>query len=352
MTISAVLINHNGGSTILRTIQSLLDQEQVWDQILLVDNASTDDSVEKVRQVYPSVQVVVLGENLGLPQARNIGLSKIQSELVLFMDDDVFLTPKSVQYMISAMQETGASVVCPRIVLHPENETVQCDGAFIHFAGMLGLRHSFERAALHSPTRTMTTGFIGASLLFDAKQLRELGGFDEDYFFYFEDMEMSFRLMALGHSICCEERAVALHERGAGTANLSFRGQGAYPVKRAYYSLRHRWLTILIHYQIWTLLLLSPALMLYEAAAFLESIRRGWLGAYFKAIFSLMQGWNTILKRRRYWGIKRKISDGSILSGGALPFSRGFVEPSKVKLIQMLDLVLNSYWKVVKHWLL
>lgn len=351
MTISAVLINHNGGSTILRTIQSLLDQELVWDQIVLVDNASTDNSVEKVQQVYPLVQVEKLGENLGLPQARNIGLSKIQSDLVLFMDDDVFLTPKSVQYMISAMQETGASVVCPRIVLHPENETVQCDGAFIHFAGVLGLRHSFEKAALHAPSRTMTTGFIGASLLFDANCLKELGGFDEDYFFYFEDLEMSFRLVALGRKICCEERAVALHERGAGTANLSFRGQGTYPVKRAYYSLRHRWLTILIHYQLRTLFILSPALALYEVAAFLESIRRGWLGAYFKAIFSLIRGWNTILKRRRYWGSKRKISDGNILSGGALPFSRGFVEPSKAKLIQVLDLALDSYWKVVKQWL-
>jgi hypothetical protein len=351
MTISAVLINHNGSSTVLRTIQSLLDQEQVWDQIVLVDNASTDGSVEKAQQVYPSVQVVKLGENVGLPQARNIGLSKIQSELVLFMDDDVFLTPKSVQYMISAMQETGASVVCPRIVLHPENETVQCDGAFIHFAGVLGLRHSFEKAALHSPSRTMTTGFIGASLLFDAKQLKELGGFDEDYFFYFEDLEMSFRLIALGHTICCEEHAVALHERGAGTENLSFRGQGAYPIKRAYYSLRHRWLTILIHYQIWTLIILSPALVFYESAAFLESVRRGWIEVYFRAILSLFRGWSTILKRRIHWRSKRKVSDRNILSGGALPFSRGFAEPSKVKLIQMLNLILNSYWNVVKRWL-
>jgi GT2 family glycosyltransferase len=351
MTISAVLINHNGGGTILRAIQSLLDQEQAWDQIIVVDNGSTDGSDREIRKQYPVVHLVELGENRGLPHARNVGLSKTQSDVVLFMDDDIYLTSGSIQRMLNAMQETGASVICPRIILHPENGVVQCDGAAIHFIGMLALCHPFQKLADHPPQRTLVTGFIGACLLFDAKLLRDVGGFDEDYFFYFEDLELSFRLTSLGHKIFCEEHAVALHERGAGTENLSFRGEGAYPARRAYFTLRHRWLTILIHYRARTLFLLSPALILYELAAFIESLRRGWLGIYFKAIVSLLQGWGFILKRRRYWRSERKVSDKDILDGGALPFSRGFFEPSKVKLIQMLDSLLNSYWEMVKRWL-
>lgn len=351
MTISAVLINHNGGGTILRAIQSLLDQRQIWDQIIVVDNGSTDGSDQEIRRHYPRVQLVDLGENRGLPYARNAGLSKTQSDVVLFMDDDVYLTRGSLQRMLDAMWETGASVICPRIILHPENEVTQCDGATIHFIGTLALRHPFQKLADHPPQRALVTGFIGACLLFDAKLLRDFGGFDEDYFFYFEDLELSFRLTSLGYKIFCEENAAALHERGTGTENLSFRGQGAYPARRAFFNLRHRWLTILIHYQVKTLILLSPALILYESATFIESFRRGWLNVYFKAIFSLIQGWRSILKRRRYWISKRKVSDKDILDGGALPFSRGFVEPSKAKLIQMLDSLLNSYWEMAKQWL-
>jgi GT2 family glycosyltransferase len=351
MTISALLINHNGGHTILTAIQSLLDQRQTWEQIVVVDNGSTDGSNEEIRQHYPTVQLVELEENLGLPYARNLGISKIDGDLVLLMDDDVYLSPGSLEHMINAMQDTDAAVICPRIVLQPENEIIQCDGASIHYTGTLALRHSFEKITSHPPRRYLAAAFIGACLLFNANLLRELGGFDEDYFFYFEDLELSFRLSSLGHKIYCEENAVAVHERGAGTKGLSFRGKGEYPAKRAYYNLRHRWLTILIHFQLSTLILLFPALALYEMAAFIESFRRGWTGTYFKAALSVVQKRKSILQRRRYWGSKRKISDRHILTGGKLPLSQGFIEPSRIKLARALDLVLNSYWNMANQWL-
>jgi GT2 family glycosyltransferase len=351
MNISAVLINHNGGHTILTAIQSILNQRQTWDQIIVVDNGSTDGSNEEIRQHHPIVELVELGKNMGLPYARNAGISKTDSDLVLLLDDDVYLSPGSLEYMINAIQDTGAPVICPRIVLHPENEIIQCDGASIHHTGALVLRHSFEKTTLHPPKRHLVTAFIGACLLFNAKLLRELGGFDKDYFFYLEDLELSFRLTSLGYRICCEENAVALHERGAGTEDLSFRGKGVYPAKRAYFNLRHRWLTILIYFQLRTFILLFPALILYEMAAFIESFRRGWLEMYFKAFLSLIQKRKSILQRRRYWGSRRKVSDRHILTGGMLPFSRGFVEPSRIKLVHVLDFVLNSYWNMAKQWL-
>jgi GT2 family glycosyltransferase len=275
MTISVVVVNHNGSETILHVIESILNQKQDYEKIILVDNNSQDGSVEAIGKHYPMVQVIMLKENCGLPYARNTGLSYTKSDFVLFVDDDVLLTDNCLEQMMSAMQEVRASVVCPRVMLYPENNTIQCDGAMIHFTGMLSLRHAYVEVEKYTPKQSITKGFIGACMLFDAKVLRYLGGFDEDFFFYFEDMELSYRFMALGYKICCEERAVVLHERGVGTEDLSFRGTGNYPLPRAYFNFRHRWLTLLIHYQIKTLILLSPALFLYEAAAFVESIRRG-----------------------------------------------------------------------------
>lgn len=351
MTISAVLINHNGLATILRVIQSILNQKQECEKIILVDNGSRDGSVEAVRKNYPIIQIIELRENRGLPYARNIGLSHIQSDLVLFVDDDVLLTTGCLDQMMSAMSETQASVICPRIVLHPENNVLQCDGAAVHFAGMLSLHHAYEEVENHPPKQSMTNGFIGACMLFDTNILRSLGGFDEDYFFYFEDMELSYRFIAFGYKICCQERAVVLHERGVGTENLSFRGTGNYPLPRAYFNFRHRWLTLLIHYQIKTLILLSPALFLYEVAAFVESIRRGWLLPYFQAFFSILTSIKSVFHRRKKWQSLRIVSDKEILIGGKLPFSRGFIEPKKSKLINVFEILLNLYWDVVKKWL-
>jgi GT2 family glycosyltransferase len=352
MTISAVLVNFNSGDTILQAIQSLIEQGDVWDEITVVDNGSSDGSSLEVERCYPFVRIIALGENQGLSRARNAGLAAIQSDHVLFVDDDVYLSPGSLKKMMGALAETGASVVCPRVLLHPERDIVQCDGAGIHFMGVLSMRHPFRPAASTLAGRVMTSGFIGACMLFDAKLLRSLGGFDEDYFFYFEDLELSYRMTTLGYKICCEPGATVLHERGSGTENLSFRGKGAYPARRAYFTLRHRWLTIAIHYQLRTLLLLLPAFALYEFAAFVEVLRRGWVREYFGAVFSLARLAPSVFKKRARWQLARKVFDRDILSAGPLPFSRGFVEDGgKKKWVVVLDVLLNFYWEKIKRWL-
>lgn len=348
MKISALFINYNSSGTILKSIQSVVDQEISLENILVVDNGSTDGGVEEIRQIFPHVHVRELGENRGLSYARNVGLKLLNEDLVLLIDDDVYLSKDALKLLIKAYQETGASVICPRIVLYSETDIIQCDGAAVHFVGMLTLRHSYQLTKENAPLQSMVGGFIGACLLLERKTLIECGAFDEDYFFYFEDMELTYRLLALGKQVCCEERAVAFHDRGEGTENLSFRGSGIYPARRAYFNLRHRWLTILIHYQARTLVILFSALLLYEFVAFIVAIQRGWMKEYFRAIFSLIKILPSIVEKRKRWMLKRKVGDAKILIGGELPFSRGFTNSKQSRLINLLTMALNWYWGVVK----
>lgn len=348
MKISALFINHNSNGTILKSIQSVLDQEIPLENILVVDNGSTDGGVEEIQKMFPHVRVQELAENRGPSYARKVGLDMLKDDLVLLIDDDVYLSKGALNLMVEAYQETGASVVCPRIVFYPQTDMIQSDGAAIHFAGMLALRHSYQPTKENVPLKSMVAGFIGACLLIERKTLIASGSFDEDYFFYFEDMELAYRLLAIGCQICCEERAIVFHDRGEGTENLSFRGSGKYPARRAYFNLRHRWLTILIHYQARTLVILFPALALYEFAAFVAAIQRGWMKQYFGAIFSLIRMIPSIVEKRKRWMSKRKVDDKKILIGGELPFSRGFVNSKQSRLINLLTIVLNWYWRVVK----
>lgn len=328
-----------------------MEQNYPLDKIVVVDNGSTDEDSQKIRLMFPGVEVIELGTNRGLSSARNAGLKAIKSDLVLLMDDDVYLSSGALQRLVEAQRETNAVAVCPRIVLYTENDIIQCDGASLHFAGMLALKHAYSPVQMHISERTLVGAFIGACLLVERSTLMEIGNFDEDYFFYFEDMELSYRLLALGCAICCEQRAVALHDRGVGTENLSFRGSGTYPRRRAYFTLRNRWLTIALHYQMRTLIVLSPVLLLYEFAAFFESLRRGWILEYFNALFSLMKEMDSIWQRRMRWMSKRKVTDGEILSGGDLPFSPGFLNKGHSPLVDFLGSILNGYWALVKKWL-
>lgn len=351
MKTSALFINHNSHGTILKSIQAVIEQDYPLEKIVVVDNASVDEDVQQIRRMFSNVEVIELRTNQGLSFARNVGLNAITSDMVLLVDDDVYLSDGALRLLVQAYHETNAVVVCPRIVLHPEGEFIQCDGASLHFSGMLALDHAYGSIQMHPPQRRFVRGFIGACLLVERRVLNELGNFDEDYFFYFEDMELSYRLFALGYKICCEERALALHDRGEGTANLSFRGSGLYPKRRAYFTLRNRWLTILIHYQIRTWIVLSPVLVLYELAAFLESMRRGWVIVYLKAFFSLTGEMASIWQRRARWMSKRKVTDRNILSGGDLPFSRGFLDQRALPAADLLSNILNGYWNLFKKWL-
>lgn len=351
MKISALLVNHNSGGTILKSIRALTEQDYPLNRILVVDNGSSDGDPARIRLQFPGVEVIETHKNLGISRARNIGLQRMQDTLVLLVDDDVYLSRGCLRAMLDAYQGTNAAVICPRIVLYPEADTIQCDGAGLHFSGALSLRHTLRPLMGQPPTCTRVHGFISACLLIDRGRLGEILSFDEDYFFYFEDTEFSYRLSALGYPIFCEETAIAYHERGEGTPGLSFRGKGAYPKQRAYLTLRNRWLTILLHYQFRTLLLLLPALAVYEFSAFWDLLRRGWLVEYASAGWSILTGLKSILQRRKQWQRLRKVSDGSILLGGTLPFAEGFVDSKRMYQVRLLNRILNWYWDRIKKWL-
>jgi GT2 family glycosyltransferase len=351
LSVSAAVTYHQSPDTIGRVMEALLRQSYALDRIVIVDNGS-EPPLDAGQLGSPQVSGIRLSKNSGLSRARNAGLQRVDTDLVLVLDDDVYLASDGLAQMVAAMVETNAAAVCPRMVFHPGDSIVQCDGASIHFAGMLGLNNQGARADAGSADRRQTNAFIGACVLIRTQLLRDVGGFDEDYFFYFEDLELSYRLRSLGRTICCEPAAVAFHERGRGTPNLSFRGQGLYPPRRAYLTLRNRWLTMALHFQMRSLLVLAPALALYEAASFTESLRRGWLAQSTRACWSLMREIRDIRRRRARWSAARMTPDSEILSGGPLPFAEGFAGSGPAgAAARALGSLLDLYWRAVRRWL-
>lgn len=344
-SVSAVITHHESPDTLRQVLDALLLQDHALESVILVDNGSRQD-LNWLEPAYPMVRLVRLPENSGLTHARNVGLSHASSEYVILLDDDVYPAPDCIRKLLLAATDTGAAAVCPRILLHPGDEVIQCDGASIHFAGMLSLNNRDAPLAASQARRRECGAFIGACLLIKRQLLLELGGFDEDYFFYFEDLELSYRLRGLGHTIWCEPAGVVLHDRGRGTPELSFRGEGPYPRRRVYFTLRHRWLTMILHYRIRSLLVLAPALALYDLAAFLECIRRGWLPEWTRASWSLLRELPRLLKRRQRWQDSRTTPDSRILEGGPLPFAAGFAATGfAARAANALSWMLDVHWK-------
>jgi GT2 family glycosyltransferase len=187
-------------------------------------------------------------------------------------------------------------------------------------------------------------------MLVNRKIVLAAGGFDEAYFFYFEDLEFSLRMRTLGYSIVCETKAIVHHDMGVGTPLLSFRANTPYPTRRAFFNIRHRLMTLLIHYRLRTLIVLSPVLMLYELAMFAIVIKRGWLSIWWEAVVSIFKNKHHIFARRIFVSRNRRRFDRELLRGGELPFAYGFIQNRREQMaVRALSLILNLYWRMVKN---
>jgi GT2 family glycosyltransferase len=331
--ISAVVVSCNGGERTLRTLRAVCDQGTSLAAVILVDNGSDDGTPARVRKDFPGVEILELGGNRGLPAARNAGLRHAATGLVLLLDHDVYLAPDCITRLAVHLDgaDGATAVVCPRIRLVPELDTVQADGTEAHFLGTMTLRHGYRPLGALPPEAVEVGGCLGACMLVRREAVLEAGGFDELFFFYLEDHEFSVRMRSRGHRIVCEPRAEVFHERAAGTPGLSFRGAGAYPPRRTYLTLRHRLVTLLVHYRIRTLVLLAPALASAEALSLVAALGRGhgrqWVAAW---------GWvlghpGEIHGRRRRVQRARRVGDRALAAA------------------RWASSLLDGYWRLVRR---
>lgn len=346
--LSAVVVNYNGGDRVLSCIQSIRTFGPQVDEIILVDNGSKDGSPERIIASFPEVRLLVLEDNPGPSVARNRGLRQAGHRCVLLIDADTQVTQGAISELLDARDRTGAAIVCPRLVFSPDGETVQCDGAAPYFLGTLILNNAnvaLDKGAEPQPV----DGLISTFILVDRDVVLEAGGFNEAFFFYFEDLEFGLRLRLLGHEIICASRAVVLHDRGSGYSDLSFRGSGKYPKQRAYLSMRNRLLTIAICFHWRTILVLLPALLFYECATLALALARGWLPQWINGWWWLIVNRRQISVMRRHVQTHRRVPDRDVLRGSPLPLADGLFRGWLLgSLVKFLSAVFSSYWRIAR----
>lgn len=350
-SLGALVFSYNSGPRLLQALSALARQLIPLRQVIVVDSGSEDGSPQRAVAEFPSVRLITLNGNPGLPAARNAGLAALQAEFVLMLDADVYVGEDCVARLLEAQRRFDVPVVCPRILLLPERHLVQADGADAHFVGTMSLRHAHQPLAGLPVTACDVGACVGACMLVHRATVIDAGGFDARYFFHFEDLEFGLRMRSLGHRLVCEPTAVVHHDRGEGASGLAFRGSGAYPAHRAYLTARNRLLTIFTHYRIRTLLVLAPALVAYELAALALVLKRGWIGAWLRAWRWQLANRASILERRRWIQQRRIRNDRDILVGGSLPFSAGFVSgPLERVALACLSSALDAYWQLTRRW--
>lgn len=348
-SIGAVIVNYNSAEKICDSVKSIYEQSVNVSEIVVVDNGSTDNSLQSIRDGYKEVKIIESTENLGLPAARNKGIECLSTDLILFLDDDAYLEKDCIYHMLELYSQTKAGAVCPAILFYPEKKVIQCLGADQHFIGTQILIDHYKSLHETEPHSGYVGSCIGCCFLINRESVIDCGLFDEKYFMCFEDAEFFYRFSTFGYKIMFQPRAITYHDRGEGTVGLSYRDAGEYPVFRSYLIMRGRLRTIFLHYQLSIILILLPVFVVYEFCTFIYSVKRGWIKQWINAWLWNLRNLNKILNLRGKYKQKRKVRDIDILKPGPLPFTKGLFNNSIERVsVDVLSYILNSYWNLVR----
>lgn len=216
--VAAIVLNWCNEAVTRECLRSLEESEYDSLELLLVDNGSPDGSGGRLREAFPGVHFLQTGANLGYTGGNNRGIEWAlarEVDFVLILNNDVVLQPGAITRMVEAAEGAGSKVggVVPKILFHHDPDRIWYGGG--EFSPLRGLGLHWKEGELDgndAPEETRDVTFMtGACCLLSTSALREVGGFDEAFFAYTEDAEISLRLLKSGFRILYQPQARVLH---------------------------------------------------------------------------------------------------------------------------------------------
>lgn len=353
VTVAVVL--YNGRAHLPHCLQAVTGLAGAVAEVLVVDNASTDGGPDWLRAHHPEVRLIQTGENRGPSAARNRALAESRTDRVLLLDCDTAPEPDCLVRLIAALDhDPAAAIVQPRAVFDDDPGRIHYDGASFTYTGLLTLRNFGARVETADAARTEVDAVISMALLVDRERLAALGirdaVFDDLYFIYFEDTDLSYRVRAAGGRLAVEPAAVVRHRHG--TAGVSYRAGQRIAYRRAFYLSRNRWIFMLKHFAWRTLLVTMPAQLAYDLVLFAFLAVEGQPHGWFAGKLDLVRHLGALRARRRAARATRTVADRELLRFDGFSFIPLLTGGRVARAVgRLLDVVFGAYWNAVR-WLL
>jgi len=247
MQVSVVLITLNRKNELKLALEQIFRHPQYFDEVVLVDNGSSDGTPEMIRQEFPSVRLIRLHKNTGVCEARNIGAVNASNELLLFLDDDGYFELSTVPLMVDEFRKNERLAVLGGQII--QVSTTQLDDLDFE---------SFKPPVWQTEP---AYNFHGGAFMVRRSVFMQVGMFP-DYFFYSnEENDLSLRMIREGYEVCRCNQAIMLHYASPKQRPNT---------RRTYYYYRN------IHFQIWRNL---PAVFAIKESLLVT------LGGFWRAMF-------------------------------------------------------------------
>jgi GT2 family glycosyltransferase len=231
MHIAVVILNWNGKKFFERFLLSLVANSMEKAEIIVADNASSDDSVEYLKINFPSVRVIQLDKNYGFAKGYNLALAQVEADYYILLNSDIEVTPGWIQPVIDLMESDLNIAACqPKIRSFTEPQKFEYAGAAGGFIDKYG--YPFCRGRMFLSIEEDIGQYddtieifwaTGACMFVRASLFHKFGGLDEDFFAHMEEIDFCWRLKNEGYKIMYCPSSVVYHIGGGTLPKISWR---------------------------------------------------------------------------------------------------------------------------------
>lgn len=293
--VAVVVVTHNSAAALARLAGSLHAQLRPDDELVIVDNASTDDTLALARGLRQPARLIEAGANRGFAAGCRLGVQATRAPLILLLNPDTVLGDGALERLAAV----GAShpqwgAWQPAVML--ADGRINSAGGVVHYLGIGWAGQCGAPAGALAPLPYEAAFPSGAALVVRREDWVALGGLRDDYFLYGEDLDFGLRLWLRGRRVGVEPRARVIHDYAFEKGPQKW-----------YLLERNRWRTLLATYPLALLAALAPALAAGELAILVVAARDGWLRAKLRAQLATIAGLPRTLERRRGVALTRRI---------------------------------------------
>ena len=307
--VSVIITNLNGEKVLRKCLDSLLAQTYQLIEIVVVDNASTDSSVDLIESEYPAVRVLKSQINLGYSGGNNLGASQSSGRYLLFLDNDTAVESAFLEELVIGIEsDARIGVVQSKILSMGDPPMVDSIGAFFTRTGILfhPEKGNPDTGSEGSPYDVFAAQ--GTSMLVRAEIFDRLGGFDQDYIVYFDDSDFSWRVWLAGYKVKLVPRSLVYHKGGSST---SYQASGFV----TFHAFKNRLCSLLKNLAIREMLSVVPlhlAICLAGSVLFLLRLKA-------RSSFGIIRAlaWNVVNLRRTYKK-RRQVAGCTVMDRAAL----------------------------------
>lgn len=204
--LSIIIVSYNTKNVIVDCLESILTTNNITKKIFVIDNASTDGSSDFIKDNFPSVHLVANTENVGFAAANNQVLPQCKEKYVFFLNPDTEVMSDTFSKAISFMDANPSVGLAGTKIINPDG-TLQWSVSYKY----PGQRYTAnELSGLPGKIACV----LGAGMIVRSELIKEIGGFDEDFFLYGEDQDLCLRIRKLGYEIGYIDSATVVHLGG------------------------------------------------------------------------------------------------------------------------------------------